>query len=172
LSVIALAGMQLVCGGAVLLAGSGLIGEWKEFKLGGVSAVSWAAFAYLTLGGSVIAYTAYVWLLDRVPGSLVTTYTFITPIIAIFLGWTFLGERLSPQMLLGTMLVIGSVILVWRLETESGGRKQLPSMRVAQEGRPGATAAAKGPNGSPVPTNPAGPRNAADLVGITWSRGP
>jgi drug/metabolite transporter (DMT)-like permease len=48
-SAIALAGMQLVCGGAVLLAASGLVGEWKEFTLGGVSAISWAGFAYLTL---------------------------------------------------------------------------------------------------------------------------
>jgi uncharacterized membrane protein len=118
-SATALAGMQLLCGGAVLLAASGLVGEWKEFALGGVSPVSWAGFAYLTLAGSVTAYTAYVWLLDRVPGSLVTTYTFITPIIAVFLGWTFLGERLNAQMLLGTTLVIGSVILVWRLETVS-----------------------------------------------------
>jgi drug/metabolite transporter (DMT)-like permease len=144
-SAIALAGMQLVCGGAVLLAASGLVGEWKEFALGGVSPVSWAGFAYLTLAGSVTAYTAYVWLLDRVPGSLVTTYTFITPIIAVFLGWTFLGERLSGQMLLGTALVIGSVFLMWRLESESGGRKDAPDMSIAQKkGRPGATAEIKG----------------------------
>jgi drug/metabolite transporter (DMT)-like permease len=127
-SAIALAGMQLVCGGAVLLAASGLVGEWKEFTLGGVSAISWAGFAYLTLAGSVTAYTAYVWLLDRVPGSLVTTYTFITPIIALLLGWTFLGERLSAQLLLGTILIIASVILVWRLEIESGGHKDVPDM--------------------------------------------
>jgi drug/metabolite transporter (DMT)-like permease len=97
----------------------------------GVSAMSWAGFAYLTLAGSVTAYTAYtayVWLLDRVPGSLVTTYTFITPIIALLLGWTFLGERLSAQMLLGTILIIASVILVWRLEIESGGHKDVPDM--------------------------------------------
>jgi drug/metabolite transporter (DMT)-like permease len=127
-SAIALAGMQLVCGGAVLLAASGLVGEWKEVTLGGVSAMSWAGFAYLTLAGSVTAYTAYVWLLDRVPGSLVTTYTFITPIIALLLGWTFLGERLSAQMLLGTILIIASVILVWRLEIESRGHKDVPDM--------------------------------------------
>jgi drug/metabolite transporter (DMT)-like permease len=133
-SAIALAGMQLVCGGVILLAGSWLVGEWQEFTLGGVLPSAWAAFAYLTLAGSVTAYSAYVWLLDRVPGSLVTTYTFITPIIAIFLGWTFLGERLSVQMLLGTALVIGSVILVWRLET-------VPDISIAQrKGRPTAMA--------------------------------
>ncbi len=99
------------------------------------------------LAGSVTAYTAYIWLLDRVPGSLVSTYTFITPIIAMFLGWTFLGERLSAQMLFGTMLVIGSVILVWCLETESG----VPNMSIPQKkGRSGANAAAKEPRRSPV----------------------
>jgi drug/metabolite transporter (DMT)-like permease len=78
----------------------------------------------------VTAYTAYVWLLDRVPGSLVTTYTFITPIIALLLGWNILGERLGAQMLLGTILIISSVILVWRLEIESGGHKDVPDMRL------------------------------------------
>jgi drug/metabolite transporter (DMT)-like permease len=120
-SAIALAGMQLICGGAALLAASGLIGEWKGFTLGGVSAVSWAGFAYLTVAGSVIALTAYLWLLDHVSGSAVTTYTFITPIIAVLLGWIFLGERLSALMLLGTTLVIGSVVLVWRLEAKAAG---------------------------------------------------
>jgi len=127
---VAFAGMQLVCAGAVLLAASGLIGELKGFTLGGVSAVSWAGLAYLTLAGSVIAFTAYLWLLDRVPGSAVTTYTFITPILAILFGWTFLGERLSVLMLLGTTLVIGSVILVWRLEAKPGA--ELTTHRAGQ----------------------------------------
>ena len=135
-SAIALAGMQLVCGGAFLLAASGLVGEFKEFTPAGVSAVSWAAFTYLTLAGSVTAFSAYVWLLDRVPGSLVTTYTFITPINALLLGWVFLGERLSAQMLLGSTLVIGSVILVWRLEAEPGGHKDVPGMSIAQREGP------------------------------------
>jgi drug/metabolite transporter (DMT)-like permease len=56
-----------------------------------------------------------MWLLDHAPGPLVATYTFVNPIIAVILGWRFLGERPTPQMLVGTVLVVGSVVAVWRL---------------------------------------------------------
>jgi drug/metabolite transporter (DMT)-like permease len=114
-SSIALSGMQLVCGGAALLIGSGLIGELGGFSVGDVSALSWAGLWYLIGAGSVIAFTAYMWLLDHAPGPLVATYTFVNPIIAVILGWRFLGERPTPQMLVGTVLVIASVVAVWRL---------------------------------------------------------
>jgi drug/metabolite transporter (DMT)-like permease len=115
-SATALAGMELVCGGVVLLALSAFVGEWSSFRPADVSAASWAGLVYLTVAGSVVAFTAYVWLLDHAPGPLVTTYTFINPIIAVVLGWALLGERLSPQMLAGIVLVICSVIAVWRLD--------------------------------------------------------
>jgi drug/metabolite transporter (DMT)-like permease len=117
-SAVALSGMQLVCGGAALLAGSALTGELTHFATRDVTAISWAGLAYLIGAGSVIGFTAYMWLLDHAPGPLVTTYTFVNPIIAVILGWRFLGERLSSPMLAGTALVIFSVVAVWRL----GGR--------------------------------------------------
>jgi drug/metabolite transporter (DMT)-like permease len=68
------------------------------------------------LAGTVVAFAAYVWLLDNVSGSLVATYTFVNPVIAVILGCTLLGERLSPEMLAGMTLVIGSVVMLWRLD--------------------------------------------------------
>jgi len=115
-SAIALAGMQLLCGGAALLVASPLTGELAGFSLGRVSPVSWAALLYLTLAGSVIAFTAYVWLLDHAKAPLVATYTFVNPIIAVGLGWAALGERLTLPMLAGFALVVGSVMAVWRME--------------------------------------------------------
>jgi drug/metabolite transporter (DMT)-like permease len=117
---ITLAGMQLVCGGTGLLGVSALAGEWDAFSPGDVAAVSWAGLAYLTVPGSVVGFTAYVWLLDHAPGPLVATYTFVNPIIAVVLGAALLGERLSTQMLIGIVLVIGSVVAVWRLDIEAG----------------------------------------------------
>jgi drug/metabolite transporter (DMT)-like permease len=114
-SAIALSGMQLVCGGAALLIGSGLAGELSGFSAHDVSAISWAGLSYLIGAGSVIGFTAYMWLLDHAPGPLVATYTFVNPIVAVILGWRFLGERPTPQMLVGTVLVVGSVVAVWRL---------------------------------------------------------
>jgi drug/metabolite transporter (DMT)-like permease len=114
---VAAAGMQLVCGGVVLLVASALAGELDGFSTAGISAVSWLGFAYLTIAGSVVAFTAYMWLLDHLPGPLVATYTFVTPVIAVVLGSTFLGERMSAPMLAGTALVVCSVIAVWCLDS-------------------------------------------------------
>jgi drug/metabolite transporter (DMT)-like permease len=113
---IASAGMQLLCGGAAILIASLLKGELVDFSLRQILPVSWAALGYLTFAGSVVAFTAYVWLLDHAKAPLVTTYTFVNPIIAVGLGWAVLGEQLTPQMLAGFALVIGSVVAVWRLE--------------------------------------------------------
>ena len=114
-SAIALSGMQLVCGGAALIIGSALNGELRGFSAYDVSALSWGGLSYLIVAGSVVGFTAYMWLLDNAPGPLVATYTFVNPIIAVILGWRFLEERPTPQMLAGTVLVIVSVIAVWRL---------------------------------------------------------
>jgi drug/metabolite transporter (DMT)-like permease len=116
------AGMQLVFGGAVLLAGSAFVGEFRGFSPTGISAVSLAGLAYLTLAGTVVAFAAYVWLLDHVAGSLVATYTFVNPVIAVLLGWALLGEHLNIGMIVGTVLVIGSVVAVWRTATPAGAK--------------------------------------------------
>lgn len=108
--------MQLLCGGAALLIASLLRGEFDGFSLWRVSSSSWAALVYLTLAGSVVAFTAYVWLLDHAPAPVVATYTFVNPIIAVGLGWAALGEQLSLRMLAGFALIVGSVIAVWRFE--------------------------------------------------------
>lgn len=113
---IASAGMQLLCGGAAILIASPLKGELNGFSLSQILPVSWAALGYLTFAGSVVAFTAYVWLLDHAPAPLVTTYTFVNPVIAVGLGWAVLGEQLTLEMLFGFALVVGSVIAVWRLE--------------------------------------------------------
>jgi len=112
----ALAGMQLLCGSAALLGASAVAGELGNFSPAAVSAVSWAALAYLIFIGSVVAFTAYVWLLDHAPGPIVATYTFVNPIIAVALGWAVLGEHPGLLTLLGMALVVGSVALAWRME--------------------------------------------------------
>jgi drug/metabolite transporter (DMT)-like permease len=104
-----LAGMQLLCGGAGLLALSGLAGEWAAFTPQQVSAVSLAGMLYLAIFGSVIGITAYLWLLDRMSASLVATYTFVNPVVAVALGVWILGERISMLSLAGALMVIGSV---------------------------------------------------------------
>ncbi|OPZ00324.1 multidrug DMT transporter permease [Bradyrhizobium sacchari] len=115
-SAILLSGMQLSIGGAVLFAISWLTGEVENFRPRDVSPISLAAVLWLIVAGSVIGFVAYNWLLENVPTSLVSTYTFVNPVIAVLLGTIVLGEPFSRMMLLGAGLVIISVIIIWRAE--------------------------------------------------------
>lgn len=121
-SAILLSGMQLSIGGIVLFAISWLTGETGNFSPTEISPTSLAAALWLIISGSVIGFVAYNWLLENVPTSLVSTYTFVNPVIAVLLGTIVLGEPFSPMMLLGAGLVVVSVIVIWRTERSGSGR--------------------------------------------------
>lgn len=121
-SAILLSGMQLSIGGAVLFAISWLAGEMAGFRPGDVSLTSLAAALWLIISGSVIGFVAYNWLLENVSTSLVSTYTFVNPVIAVLLGTVVLSEPFSRMMLVGTGLVIISVIVIWSAE-RAGSRR-------------------------------------------------
>ncbi|MBM4195612.1 MAG: hypothetical protein FJ197_00750 [Gammaproteobacteria bacterium] len=87
-------------------------GEWREIDLAGVTPRGWFALAYLTLVGSVLTQSAYLWLLARYPAEKVTSYAIINPAIAMLLGAAFLGERITSAGLAGAALVLGGVSLV------------------------------------------------------------
>jgi drug/metabolite transporter (DMT)-like permease len=78
---------------------------------------SLAGLAYLALAGTVLGFVSYIWLLDHVPVPLVSTYTFVNPIIAVVLGWLFLNEQMTLEMLAGAALVVASVIAVGFLDS-------------------------------------------------------
>jgi drug/metabolite transporter (DMT)-like permease len=119
---VSISGMQLAAGGVALLFVSLVIGEFRDFSPDAVSTVSLAAVAYLVLAGSVVGFAAFHWLLDTVPTTQVSTYTFVNPVVAVGLGWFFLQEQLSLTMLLGGMMVVGSVVAIWRVESISNTR--------------------------------------------------
>ena len=121
-----LGGMQLVCGGAVLLILGVFAGELSQLSPRAISAASWFGLIYLAIAGSVVAFTAYIWLLERVPAPLVATYTFVNPIIAVVLGSALLGEQLTTRALSGSVLVIGSVIAVWCFDRAAKTLRQSP----------------------------------------------
>jgi drug/metabolite transporter (DMT)-like permease len=120
-SPVALSGLELVAGGLVLLAVGAARGEFGGLHLSNISAVSIAGWAYLTLMGTVVAFAAYIWLLKQVPSTLVATYTFVNPVIAVLLGWAFLGEKPSLWMLAGAALVIASVAGLLLARSKSTG---------------------------------------------------
>jgi len=108
-SPIALSGAQLVTGGLVLLALSIAFGELRSFDVSGISLASFGAWLYLVIAGTVLGFAAYIWLLKHISPTLVSTYTFVNPVVALLLGWFVLGEHPTALMLAGTALVVTSV---------------------------------------------------------------
>jgi len=106
---VAFSGIALSAGGAVLVLMSAWRGEVTSFHINDVSGIAIAAWLYLTLAGTILAFAAYVWLLKQVSPALVATYTFVNPLIALALGWAVLGEKVGVAMALGALLVIASV---------------------------------------------------------------
>jgi len=101
---------EMIIGGAVTALIGLFVGEsWSEFLAG--SAASWAAFSYLAIIGA-IAFTAYTWLLGNAPISLVGTYAFVNPVVAVFLGVLFLSEPITGALIFEGSLVIAGVALV------------------------------------------------------------
>src|SRR5467141_654683 len=109
-----LSALSLISGSLLLLIAGTVAGESRGFHFVAVSHRSWMALAYLILFGSVIAFTAYNWLLEHYSPTLVATHTYVNPIVAVLLGWLFAGEAVTLNVLLSTALVIGAVMLVDR----------------------------------------------------------
>ena len=89
---------------------------------GDYSARTWSALAYLVVFGSVVAFTSYVWLLANAPISLVATYAYVNPVVAVFLGWLVLSESVTSSVLVGGGVVVASVALVITAERSSRRR--------------------------------------------------
>ena len=103
-------GMEQLVGGGVMLAVAVLLGEYASLEPGSVSTESLLGLAYLIVFGSLIAFTAYVWLLEHAPISTVATYAYVNPVVAVFLGVLFRDEPLTPRILLAAALIIGAVV--------------------------------------------------------------
>ncbi|QHS52601.1 EamA family transporter [Edaphobacter sp. 12200R-103] len=106
------AGGSMMIGGAVLLILSALLGELHPWPH--ASARAMFALAYLILFGSVLAFTAYVWLLGRMPASTVASYAYVNPVVAVALGYFAAGEPLTAHVVAGAALVLVSVYLILR----------------------------------------------------------
>lgn len=111
-SAILTAGMQMFAGGTVLLIVSLLTGEMWRFDIAAVSARSLFGVIYLIVAGSLIGFTAYSWLLKNANPSMVSTYAYVNPVVAVFLGWLIAGESFTGQMLVGATVIVGSVVLI------------------------------------------------------------
>ncbi len=109
-----LSALSLISGSLLLLLAGTVAGEGRGFHFAAVSHRSWMALAYLILFGSVIAFTAYNWLLEHYSPTLVATHTYVNPIVAVLLGWLLANEAVTLSVAMAGAMVIGAVVLVDR----------------------------------------------------------
>lgn len=105
-------GWQLLLSSLVCLVISFILQENKNMEWSEVSIKAWSSVLYLSIAGSIIAFVAYTWLLNEVPSAIVSTYAYINPIIAVFVGWLVVGELISKGQILGMAIILFSAILV------------------------------------------------------------
>jgi len=115
------AGLELIIGGILLCIVAWMIGEFRNFHFSMISIRSVFALSYLIIFGSIITFTAYVWLLTVTTATRVATHTYVNPVIAVLLGWAFAGERFTTLALLASSVIVFSVYLM----LESKQRKQV-----------------------------------------------
>jgi drug/metabolite transporter (DMT)-like permease len=105
-------GSQMLAGGALLIVVAAVAGEFRGFDPGTVPARAWVALAYLTGAGSILGFTAYLWLLHRESPTRVGTYAYVNPVVAVLVGYFFGGEELGLRTVIGAPLVLVSVIAI------------------------------------------------------------
>lgn len=111
-SLLQAAAMQSLAGGLILLALGVASGQWGRFDPAQVSPRSWLSLGYLVIFGSLLGFTAYIWLLRATAPSRVATYAYVNPVVAVLLGWAFAGEPVNARMLGATALIVAAVALV------------------------------------------------------------
>ena len=108
--------LPTICGAVMLLAAAVLSGELHATHWASISLRSILGLAYLIVFGSVIAFTAYTWLLQRCPPAVVATHTYANPVVAVFLGWLLASEPLTMRVVLASVAILGAIVLIRRGE--------------------------------------------------------
>lgn len=106
------ASMQMIVGGCILVVLGAGTGEFARLDLPAVTTRSWIAFAFLTFFGSIVAYSAYVWLLQVVRAEMVATYAFVNPVVAVILGILLAGEEFTARTALVAALIVVAIAII------------------------------------------------------------
>jgi drug/metabolite transporter (DMT)-like permease len=115
-------GMEMLCGGTLLVLLGLATGEAAHVNVASMTMHSVLAFAYLTVFGSLIAFSAYIWLLHQVSAAQVSTYAYVNPLVAVLLGWAMAHEEFTPPMAAAAALIIVGVVLITLANrSETGG---------------------------------------------------
>jgi drug/metabolite transporter (DMT)-like permease len=123
------AGAQMLAGGVLLTVTAAVFGEFRGFHPEAVSGKAWFALAYLTVFGSIIAFTAYVWLMHHESPTKVGTYAYVNPVVAVLVGYFFGGEGLGARAIVGTACVLIGVLVI----TTTRAKKAVAPAAVAED---------------------------------------
>ena len=111
-------GTQMFVGGILLSVASAALGEFRNFHPAAISRAAWFSLLYLIVAGSIVAFTAYLWLIHHESPTKVGTYAYVNPVVAVFLGYFLAGESLGLRTILGTLLVLMSVVAITTARAE------------------------------------------------------
>ncbi len=106
------AGVQMLAGGVFLLLAAAGLGEFRGFQPQAVSGEAWLALVYLIVAGSIVGFTAYVWLIHHESPTKVGTYAYVNPVVAVLVGYFLGGEVIGLRTIVGTLLVLVSVVVI------------------------------------------------------------
>lgn len=129
-------GMEMLMGAVSLFVVSVITGELNGFSFAQVSTRSWLGLLYLITFGSLVGFVSYGWLLQNAPISLTSTYAYVNPMVAVFLGYFLAGEELSGRILIASIIIVGSVILINRARTVKPRTEPQPAIPEASEHSP------------------------------------
>ena len=129
---------QMAAGGLGQILAGTLRGEWARLDLTAVDPSGVIAWGYLVVFGSLLAYTAYYWLLRHAPISLVATYAYVNPVVAVLLGWLILDEQVTPVVAVGGALAVLGVLLVVSTERAAPRRDTVDSAAAPEPAPDGA----------------------------------
>ena len=127
-------GMEMLCGGTLLVVLGVATGELADVDLAGISRASLLALGYLIVFGSFAGFASYIWLLRNARTSLVSTYAYVNPVVAVFLGWAVLGEPITPRILIAGLVVLASVALIIASHAERATPSPTSGAEGAEEG--------------------------------------
>jgi drug/metabolite transporter (DMT)-like permease len=122
MSLLMASAMQMLCGSACILLTGFILGEERGLHLAAVTPRSWFAFSYLVVAGSIVAFPVYVWLLEHSTPAKVSTYAYVNPVVAVFLGWAILREPLNLRIMLASAVIIGAVAIITVGRSRAGAK--------------------------------------------------
>ncbi|NTU64558.1 MAG: drug/metabolite exporter YedA [Chloroflexi bacterium] len=119
--------MEMLAGGGMMLMAGLLLGQGAQIRFDQISVLSLSALGYLVVFGSLIGFTAYVWLLKVSTPARVSTYAFVNPVVAVFLGWAFAGEELSLRVMAAAAVIIVAVMLITLNQSAVRSSRSVPA---------------------------------------------